>query len=103
MDTKETCNLGGVGYGLVFVRVFCAIVGGELFVSTRLKVTLHLLVILARGRVGRVKDPCTLRTAPTANERLVYPHHLAHGWEFRVMLCSGGHVVYDTEHIARSV
>jgi hypothetical protein len=97
------CNLGSVGYGLVFVRVFCAIVRCELFVSTRLKVPLHLLVILARRRVGRVEDPCTLRTTPTANVRLVYPHHLAHGWKFGIMLCSGGHVVYDTEHIALSV
>jgi hypothetical protein len=91
--------LGCVGGGLWFARVFCAIVRRKLFVSPRLKVTLHQVESFADRRTRRVEDPCTVGAAPTTKARLVYPHHLALGWELGFMLCSGGHVVYDTEHV----
>jgi hypothetical protein len=82
-----------VGSALVFAWVPCAIVRRKPLVAMRLKVPFHLLVILALRRVRRAEDPSTLRTAPTMNVRLVYPHHLADGGERGVMLCSGRHVV----------
>jgi len=74
----------------------------KLLVATRLKVPRHCVEGLADWLVGRIKDPCTSAT-PTTKARLVYPHHHALGRELGVMLCSGGHVVYDTEHVTVAV
>ena len=55
--------LGCVGLGLRFARVFCAIVRRKLFVSPRLKVTLHQVESFPERRTRRVEDPCTLGAA----------------------------------------
>ena len=49
----------------------------ERLVTARPKVFQPLVKRFSDRRTGRVEDPCTLRAAPTAKARLVYPHHFA--------------------------